>query len=144
MGISPRKPKHATFCARHFCERLWIACTKMFTVELMDVSGWWDLNHWTVEELLYLLVFVWSQRWPRSNGYEKIDKNGKNCMHWNLTSDPLPVSATLVCVLDCWPNDWCVSCIWACGHAHWLSMWASCFKGTFVLTLFQLEQAFYN
>ena len=29
-----------------------------FTMELMDVSGLWDLNEKKVEELLYLLVFV--------------------------------------------------------------------------------------
>ena len=44
MGIGPREPKHATFCARHFFERLQMACTKTFTVELTDVSlvceGW--------------------------------------------------------------------------------------------------------
>ena len=51
-----------------FCERLRIACTKTFTAELMDVSGLWGLNEKKVEELLYLLVFVWSPRsegWPR-------------------------------------------------------------------------------
>ena len=57
MGISPNQPKHAIFCVRHICEHLRIACTKQFTAELMDVSGLWDLNQWTVEELLYLLVF---------------------------------------------------------------------------------------
>ena len=31
----------------------------MFTAELMDVYGLWDLNEKKVEELLYLLVFVW-------------------------------------------------------------------------------------
>ena len=68
MGIHPGEPKRATFCARYFFERLRIACTKTFTAELMDVSGLWDLNKKKVEELLYLLVFVWSPRsegWPR-------------------------------------------------------------------------------
>ena len=49
-------------------ERLQTACTKPFTVELMDVSRLWDLNEKKVEELLHLLVFVWSprsERWPR-------------------------------------------------------------------------------
>ena len=50
------------FARGTFCERLRIACTKTFTVELMDVSGLWDLNEKKVEELLYLLVFVWSSR----------------------------------------------------------------------------------
>ena len=59
MGIGPREP---TFCARHFFECLRIACTKTFTMELMDVSGLQDLNKETVEELLYLSVFVWSPR----------------------------------------------------------------------------------
>ena len=35
-----------------------MACTKTFTVELMDVSGSWNLNEKKVEELLYVLVFV--------------------------------------------------------------------------------------
>ena len=35
---------------------------KTFTPELMDVSGLWDLNEKIVDELLYLLVFVWSPR----------------------------------------------------------------------------------
>ena len=39
MGIGPREPKCPTFCARHFFQCLRIACTKMFTVELMNVSG---------------------------------------------------------------------------------------------------------
>ena len=30
----------APLFARHFFERLWMACTKPFTVELMDVSGY--------------------------------------------------------------------------------------------------------
>ena len=34
-----------------------MACTKMIAVELMKVSGLWGLNHWTVKELLYILVF---------------------------------------------------------------------------------------
>ena len=32
------------FCARHFCERLQIACTEALAVELKNVSGLWDLN----------------------------------------------------------------------------------------------------
>ena len=32
-----------TFCARHFIECFQIACTKSFTVELMVVSGLWDM-----------------------------------------------------------------------------------------------------
>ena len=37
-------------------------------VELMNVSELWDLNEKRVDELLYLLVYVWSpgsERWPR-------------------------------------------------------------------------------
>ena len=45
-----------------YCEPLWIACTKMFTAELMDIFGLWDLNEKEVQELFYLLVFVWSPR----------------------------------------------------------------------------------
>ena len=51
-----------------FHERLRMACTKPIAAELMDVSGLWDLNEKKVEELLCLLVFVWSPRsegWPR-------------------------------------------------------------------------------
>ena len=62
MGIGLSEPRCPTFCARHFFERLRIACTKPFTAELMDVSGLCDLNEKKVEELLYLLVFVWSPR----------------------------------------------------------------------------------
>ena len=54
MGISPREPEIPNFCARHFFEHLQIACTKMLTTELMDVSGLWDLNEKKVEGLLYL------------------------------------------------------------------------------------------
>ena len=65
----------------------------MFTAELMDIAGLWDLN----KELLYLLVFVWS---PRSDylgktgkkNRKKIEKNG---MHWNMALDALPGSATI-------------------------------------------------
>ena len=68
MGIHPGEPKRTTFCAKHFFERLQIACTKLFTAEPMDVSELWGLNEKKVEESLYLLVFVWSPRseeWPR-------------------------------------------------------------------------------
>ena len=65
MGIHPGEPKHTTFYERYFFEHLQIACTKPFTVELMDVSGLWDLNKKKVEELLYVLVFVWSRRSKR-------------------------------------------------------------------------------
>ena len=40
---------------------------KTFTIEIMDVSGLWDLNKKKAEELLYHLVFVrspGSERWP--------------------------------------------------------------------------------
>ena len=62
MGISPSEPRCPTFCTKFFFEHLQMACTKPFTVELMDVSGLWDLNKKNEEELLYLLVFVWSPR----------------------------------------------------------------------------------
>ncbi len=65
MGIGPREPKFPTFCARYFFERLQIACTKTATAELLNVSRLWGLNEQTVEELLYLLVFVWSPRSER-------------------------------------------------------------------------------
>ena len=74
MGIGPSEPKCPTFCARHFCARLRTACTKVFTAELMDVSGLWDMNNKKLEELLYLIVFVWSPRievWPTQDKYEK-------------------------------------------------------------------------
>ena len=50
------------FAPGTFFECLRMACTKTFTAELMDVSGLWDLNEKKVEELLYLLIFVWSLR----------------------------------------------------------------------------------
>ena len=56
------------FARGAFCERLRLACTEALAAELMNVSGLWDLNEQKVEELLYLLVFVWSprsERWPR-------------------------------------------------------------------------------
>ena len=62
MEIHLGEPKRTNFCARHFFERLRIACTKTFSAELMDVSRLWDLSEKEVEELLYLLVFVWSPR----------------------------------------------------------------------------------
>ena len=68
MGIHRGEPKRTTFYVRYFFERLRITYTKPFTAELMDVSGLWNLNDKKVEELLYLLVFVWSPRsegWPR-------------------------------------------------------------------------------
>ena len=42
VGIHPGEPKRATFYARHFFERVRIACTKTFTAELMDVWLQWD------------------------------------------------------------------------------------------------------
>ena len=56
---------NAPLFAQDTREHLRIACTKMLTAELMDVSRLWDLNENKVEELLYLLVFDWS---PRSEG----------------------------------------------------------------------------
>ena len=49
MGISPN-------------ELNILLITRGTFLELMDVSGLWDLNKKKVEELLYLLVFVWSPR----------------------------------------------------------------------------------
>ena len=102
MGIGPREPKRATFCARHF------ACTKTFTAELMDVSRLWGLNERKVEEF-----FFWSLSGVLEvkdgldrTGMKKIEKNSKNFMHWNVTLDALPGSAKLVCVLDCWLNNY--------------------------------------
>ena len=46
------------FARGTFCERLQVACTKALAVELMNVSGLWDLNEQKVEEFLCLLVFV--------------------------------------------------------------------------------------
>ena len=40
-----------------FCERLRTVCTKMFTVELMDISGLWDLNEKKVEEFIFWSLF---------------------------------------------------------------------------------------
>ena len=58
-------PNVPLFARGTFCERLRVACTKAVAADLMNVSGLWDLNELKVEELLYLLVFVWS---PRSEG----------------------------------------------------------------------------
>ena len=69
MGIHPEEHKCPTFCTRHFCERFQVACTKALAAELMNVSGLWDLNKQKVEELLCLLVFVWS---PRSERWLKV------------------------------------------------------------------------
>ena len=56
-------------------ERLRIVCTKMFTAELMDISGLCDLNEKKVEELLQLssglVCNPRSKRWPRQDRYEK-------------------------------------------------------------------------
>ena len=53
MGIGPREPKRATFCARYFFERLQMACTKTFIAELRDISRQWGLNKKKVEELVF-------------------------------------------------------------------------------------------
>ena len=45
------------------CE--YIACTEALVAELMNVSGLWNLNERKVEELICLLVFVWSPRSER-------------------------------------------------------------------------------
>ena len=39
----------------------------------------------------------------------KKDKNGKNCMHWNVAPDALCGSVSIVRILDRWLND-CVTC----------------------------------
>ena len=39
-----------------------MACTNTIATKLMDISGLYDLDEKKVEELLYLLVFVWSPR----------------------------------------------------------------------------------
>ena len=45
-----------------FFECLAIACTKTATAELLDLPRLKDLNKLKIEELLYLLVFVWSTK----------------------------------------------------------------------------------
>ena len=73
---------------------------KTVAAELMNVFGLWDLNEKKVEELLYLLVFIWS---PRSKddldrtGMKKLIKTAKFCMLWNVPPDLLPGSATVPC-----------------------------------------------
>ena len=44
-------------------------------------------------------------------GMKKIDKNGKNCMHWNVAPDALPGSVNLVRVLDRWLGTSTICCI---------------------------------
>ena len=69
-----------------FWEYLQTICTKPFTTELMDVSGLWGLNKEKVEELFYLLVFVWSPRsqlWPRYNTVtSRKMAHGQCALHW--------------------------------------------------------------
>ena len=55
----------ALFVQGTFCERLRVAYTEALATELMNVSGLWDLNKQKVEELLCLLVVVWSSRSER-------------------------------------------------------------------------------
>ena len=87
-----------------FCEAPFASACKLYSqiklnaAELMNVSGLQDLNEEKVEELVYLLVFVWSprsERWPRQDRQKKYDKNSKNFMHWNVAPDTLPGSATI-------------------------------------------------
>ena len=68
MGSHPREPNSATSCARHLCEHLRVACIEAIAMELINVSELYSLNEQKVEELVCLLVFVWSRRsekWPR-------------------------------------------------------------------------------
>ena len=57
MGTSPSEPKCPTFCVRHFCECLQMACTKTIAMELMNVSGLRGLNHWTVAKKSYRIFW---------------------------------------------------------------------------------------
>ena len=75
-----------------FCERLQTACTKPLTAKLMNVFGLWDLNKKKVDELL--LVFGVLEV-KDDLGIKKLDKNGKNCIHWNVTPNALPGSTTI-------------------------------------------------
>ena len=68
MGSHPREPNSVTFCVRHLCEHLCIACIEVIAVELMNVSELYGSNKQKIEELVCLLVFIWSprsERWPR-------------------------------------------------------------------------------
>ena len=79
-------------------------------MELLDVSGLWDLNEKKVEELLYLLVF--GDYDLDKTGRKKIDKNGKkHCLHWNVASDVLPGSAKFVRVMDRWAAEVGFTCL---------------------------------
>ena len=82
-------------------EHLQIAFTKVFTVELMDISGLWGLNHWTVKELLYLLArSLFGVLKVKDDPDRTGRKNDKYCMYWNVAPDALPGSARIVHILD--------------------------------------------
>ena len=68
IGIHSGGSKRAFFCARCFFERLQISCTKIFTVELIDVSRLQDLNKRKIEEFFYIPVFVWNPRSTSETG----------------------------------------------------------------------------
>ena len=53
------------FSARHF---FWALVNSLHKTIYCGVHGHLGFNHWTIKELLYLLVFVWSiesEKWPR-------------------------------------------------------------------------------
>ena len=61
------KVSHFLHEARFVSACMQIACTQLFTAELMDVSGFWSLTEKKLKELLHLLFFVWSpgsEEWP--------------------------------------------------------------------------------
>ena len=67
-------------------------------MELMDVSGIWNLNEKKVDKLLYLwsLFGVLEAMLEVKDGLHRTGKkSGKNCMHWNVAPGALPGSATI-------------------------------------------------
>ena len=93
MGIHPGEPKCTTFYMRHFFEHLQIACTKLFTAELMDVSGLWYLNKksCSISWSLFGILEV-------KDRLDRTDKKNRlkwQKPYWNVAPDALPGSATI-------------------------------------------------
>ena len=69
MTISRMEPICTNFIARRFFRRVKNGCRLTAATELMDVSGLYNKNDQIAEELLCLVVFVWSRRSEARQSY---------------------------------------------------------------------------
>ena len=97
MTIGSMEPICTNFIARRFFHRVKNGCRLTAAMEFIDVSGLYNKNDRIAEELLCLLVFVWSRRseaW-QLQPVENVGYKREKIKHLNVATYGLPGSAMI-------------------------------------------------